>query len=51
VSIIFILQQRGPTTFHLRAILQKRDNSRATSSKMMYKTTDSQYLKLKWQEK
>jgi len=27
--------------------LQKRDNSRATSNKMMYKTTDSQQLILK----
>ena len=39
--------QRGPTTFYLRAILQRRDNSRATSNKMMYETTDSQDLKLK----
>jgi len=31
--------QRGPTTFDLQAISQKRDNSRATSNKMMYKTT------------
>jgi len=31
--------QRGPTTFALRAILQKCENSRATSNKMMYKTT------------
>ena len=38
--------QRGPTTFDLRAILQKCDNSRATSSKMVYKTTNSQDLKL-----
>ena len=37
----------GPSTFHLRAILQKRDNLRAISNKMMYKITDSQYLKLK----
>jgi len=41
------LDQRGPTTFDQRAILQKCDNSRATSNKMMYKTTDSQDLKLK----
>jgi len=41
------LIQRGPTTFDLQAILQKRDNSRATSNKTMYKTTDSKYLKLK----
>jgi len=40
-------QQRGPTAFDQQAILQKRDNSRDTSNKMMYKTTDSQYLKLK----
>jgi len=39
--------QRGPATFYLRAILRKRDNSRATSNKIMYKTTDSQHLKLK----
>ena len=31
---IFLLQ-RGPATFDLRAILQKRDNSWATSLKMM----------------
>jgi len=30
---------RGPTIFDLRAILQKRDNSRATSNEMMYETT------------
>jgi len=41
------LIQRGPTTFDLQAISQKRDNSRATSNKMMYKTTDSKYLNLK----
>jgi len=41
------ISQHGPATFDLRAILQKRDNSRATSSKMMYETTDSQDLKLK----
>jgi len=41
----FIL--RGPTTFYLRAILQKRDNLRAISNKMMYKTTGSQRRKMK----
>jgi len=41
------LHQRGPTTLGLRIILRKRENSRATSNKMMYKTTDSQNLKLK----
>jgi len=41
------LIQRGPTTFDLQAISQKPDNSQATSNKMMYKTTDSKYLKLK----
>jgi len=41
------LIQRGPTTFGLQAISQKRDDSRATSNKIMYKTTDSKYLKLK----
>jgi len=40
------LTQHGPTTFYLRAILQRRDNSRATSNKMMYELIDSQYLKL-----
>jgi len=39
--------QRGPTTFDLQAILQKRDNLRATSNVMMYKTIDLQDLKLK----
>jgi len=29
------LNQRGPTTFDQRAILQKGDNSGATSNKMM----------------
>jgi len=42
-----ILIQRGPTTFDFQAISQKRENSRATSNKMMYKTTDSKYSKLK----
>jgi len=42
-----VLPQRSPTTCGLRAILQKPDNSRATSNKMMYETTDSQDLKLK----
>jgi len=41
------LNQRGPTTFALRAILQKRDNLRVTSNKMMYKTRCSQDLKWK----
>jgi len=31
------VDQRGPTTFELLAILQKYDNSRTTSNKMMYK--------------
>jgi len=44
--ILQYLQQRGPT-INLPAILQKRDNSLATSNKMMYKTTYSQALKLK----
>jgi len=39
--------QPGPTTLHLRANLQNCDNSRATSNKMMYKTTDSRHSKLK----
>jgi len=50
-AMIFIednnLIQRGPTTFDLQASSQKYDNSRPTSNKMMYKTTDSTYLKLK----
>jgi len=37
-----VITQRGPTSFTLRAVLQKRDNLRATSNKMMYKTTCSQ---------
>jgi len=41
------LGQRGPATLDLRAILQKRDNLRATSNEMKYKTTDSQDFKLK----
>jgi len=41
------LFQSGPTTFDLRAVSQKRDNSRDTSNKMMYKTTASKCLKLK----
>ena len=41
------LQCCGPTGFGLWAILQKRKNLRATSNRMMYKTTDSQDLKLK----
>jgi len=43
---LFIFDQRGPTTFNLRAILHKHDNLQATSKKM-YKTTDSQHLELK----
>jgi len=34
-------------TFDLRAILQKRVNSRGTANKMMYSTTHSQDLKLR----
>ena len=48
-TMVFIednsLFQSGATTFDLRAVSQKCDSSRATSSKMMYKTTDSKYLK------
>jgi len=43
----YCLVQRGPTIFDMQAILPKRDGMRATSNKMMYKTTDSQHLKLK----
>jgi len=42
-----VLVQRGPTTSELRTSLQNRDNSRATTDKMMYKATDSQDLKPK----
>ena len=45
------VEQRGPTKFDLRANLQKRENLRATSNKMMCKTTDSQDLKLKMEDK
>jgi len=36
-----VLIQRGPTTFDLRVILQKRDNLWAISNKMKYKKTAS----------
>jgi len=39
--------QRGPTAFDLRAILQKRDNVRATSTKWCIKQQGSQDLKRK----
>jgi len=42
-----LIEQRGLTAFDLQAILQKRDNSLATSNKMMRKTTDSRHSKLK----
>jgi len=32
---LFILEQRGPTSFNLRAILQKLDNLWATSKKII----------------
>jgi len=35
-------QQRGQAVFDLQAISQKRKNLRATSNKIMYKTTDLQ---------
>ena len=41
------LNQRSPTAFDLRVILQKSDNLRATSNKIMYKTTESWDLKIK----
>jgi len=41
------LRQRGQTTSELRAILQKRDNLRATSNKMIHKTTNVRNLKRK----
>ena len=43
---IHSLVQRGPNAFDLRVILPKRDNSRATSSKMMYKQQIYNILKL-----
>jgi len=43
--------QHGPTTFDIRAVLQKHYNSRATSNKMMHKATDSQHLKLEREDK
>jgi len=42
-----LLDTRGPTAFDLRAILQNRDNSRASSNKMMYEIRDLKDLKLK----
>jgi len=45
--LLNVVEQRGPTKFDLRAISQKRENLLATSKKMLCKTTDSQYLKLK----
>jgi len=41
---LFFLEQRGPTSFNLQAILQKHDNSWATSKKMVYETTYLQHL-------
>ena len=41
------IAQRGPTAFDLRAILQKRDNLRAKSTKLCIKHQGSQDLKLK----
>jgi len=40
-----VITQYGPTSFNQWAFLQKRDNLRATSNKMMYKIC-SQDLKL-----
>jgi len=39
--------QREPTSFYLLAVLQKRESLRVAFKKIMYKTTDSQHLKLK----
>jgi len=47
IKTVHCLEQRGPTAFGLRAILHKRDKLRVTSNKIMYKTIDSQDLKLK----
>jgi len=46
MSTLHTSGQHGPTTFDLQAILQKHDNLKATSNKMMCKTTDSHHLKL-----
>jgi len=45
------LGQRGPTRFDLRAILQKTEILRATSNTLICKTTYSQDLKLKREDK
>ena len=36
INLTIFLDQRGPTRFDLQAIVQKRDNSRVTSNKIMY---------------
>ena len=43
-ELYLVLYQHGPTAFDLQAILQKRDDSRSTSNKLVYKTTNSQSL-------
>jgi len=45
------MDQRGPTTFDIRTILQKHDNSGATSNIMLYNTANLQDLKLKRQNR
>jgi len=45
------IAQRGPTAFDLRAISQKRENLRATSTKWYIKQQGSQDLKLKKEDK
>jgi len=53
MTVPILLGKRGPTALDLQAILLKCDcdNLQATSNKIMYKTTDSQYLKLKMGDK
>jgi len=46
-KLLCCIEQRGPTTSDLRAILQKRVNSWATSNQMVYETIDSNDLKWK----
>ena len=45
--VLLLIRSAWTSTFVLGAILHKHDNSRATSNKVMYKTTYSQLLKLK----
>jgi len=42
-----LLDTRGPSVFDLRTILPNRDNSRASSNKMMYEIRNLKDLKVK----